>query len=107
MKKKFIEAELKREVSNMMPENMVAEIKKHNIQPEKVNNTISVIHEKNKRSLVPVLASCLASLILCLAVFLPIAIQSKEDHNNWLAQQQQQEQQEQEDAKINNNNKTK
>ena len=91
MKRKFIEKELKREVNNMLPENMVAEIKKHNVQPEKVNNQISVIHEKNKHSIVPVIASCLASVIICLAVFLPIAIQSKEEYHSWLSQQQQQQ----------------
>jgi hypothetical protein len=96
MKRKFIENELKREVNSMLPENMVAEIKKHNVQPEIVNNNISVIHEKNKRSFVPMIAACAACLIICLAVFLPVVIQSTEKYNNWLAQQQQQEQQQEE-----------
>lgn len=91
MRKRFIEDELKREVNSMLPENMVAEIKQHDIRPEKVNKNISVIHEKNKHSLVPIIASCIASVIICLAVFLPAAIQSKKDYNSWLAQQQEQQ----------------
>ena len=90
MKNNFIKNELKREVNNMLPENMVAEIKQHNVIPEKVNNNISVIHEKNKRSIVPIIASCVASVILCLAVFLPMLIESNNDYNSWLAQQNQQ-----------------
>ena len=98
MKKKFIKNELKREVNSMLPENMVAEIKQHNIQAEKVNGNISVIHEKNKHSLLPIIASCVASVIICLAVFLPIAIQSKEDYQNWLAQQHIEQQVEEEQS---------
>lgn len=94
----FIENELKREVNSMLPENMVAEIKKHNVKPEKVNKNISVIHEKNRHSLVPIIASCLACVVICCAVFLPIAIKSHQDYNNWLAdQRQEQEEQEKEE----------
>lgn len=103
MKKKFIENELKREIKSMLPENMVAEIKKHNIQPEKPNNTISVIHEKSKRSFAPLIASCVACAIICLAIFLPIAIQSQKEYNNWLSQQQQQEQQQEENTENQEN----
>ena len=40
MKNNIIEQELRREVKSMLPENMVAEIKQHNITPEKVNKNI-------------------------------------------------------------------
>jgi len=97
MRKRFIEDELKREVNSMLPENMVEQIKKEDVKAEKVINTnISVIHEKNKKSIVPMIASCVASVIICLAVFLPIAIQNEKDYNNWVANQRTQQQIEQE-----------
>lgn len=97
MKKRFIEDELKREVNRMLPENMVADIKEKNVKAEKViNKNISVIHEKNKKSIVPIIASCVASLVICLAVFLPIAIQNEKDYNNWVANQRADQQIEQE-----------
>ena len=103
MKNKHIENELKREVNNMLPDNMVAEIKSQKVTAEKVTNkNISVIHEKNRRSIVPIIASCVASFIICLAIFLPIAIQSKEDYNNWVASQRNDQQIEQE---LDNNKK--
>lgn len=91
MKNRIIEDELKREVNSMLPENMVAEIKQENVRIEKPNKNISVIHEKNKKSLIPMIASLVASVVICLAVFLPILIENKQDYNNWLAQQQAQE----------------
>ena len=97
MRKRFIEDELKREVNSMLPDNMVEQIKEKDVKPERVVNTnISVIHEKNKKSIVPIIASCVASVIICLAVFLPIAIQSEQDYNNWVASQRAQQQIEQE-----------
>ena len=96
MKKKFIEDELKKEVNKMIPANMVAQIKEKDVKAEKVvNKNISVIHEKNKKSIIPIIASCVASVVLCLAVFLPIAIQNEKDYNNWVAQQREQQQIEQ------------
>ena len=56
----------------------------------------SVIHEKPKHSIVPMIASCVASVIICLAVFLPILIQNNKDYNSWLANQKPQQQIEQE-----------
>ena len=94
--KRKLENELKREVNSMLPENMVAEIKQQDVRVEKANKNISVIHEKPKHSIVPMSASCVASVVICLAVFLPIAIQNNKDYNNWLANQQQREHIEQE-----------
>ena len=92
MKNKHIENELKREVNNMLPENMVAEIKAQDVKPKKVvNKNISVIHEKSKKSIIPIIASCVASIVICLAVFLPMAIQNEKDYNNWVANQRQQQ----------------
>lgn len=102
MKNSFIEKELKREVNNMIPDNMVAEIKQHHVTPEKINKNIKVITEKPKKSFVPLVASLVASVILCLAVFVPIIIEHHE-YNSWLAQQQ--EQQEKEPEENNNLNK--
>ena len=97
MRRKFIEDELKREVNSMLPDNMVEQIKKEDVKAEKVINTnISVIHEKNKKSIIPIIASCVASLVICIAVFLPIAIQNEKDYNNWVASQRSQQQIEQE-----------
>ena len=88
--------ELKREVNSMLPDNMVADIKAQEVTPKKVvNNNISVIHEKNKKSIVPIIASCVASVIICLAVFLPIAIQNEKDYKNYVANQREQQQIEQ------------
>ena len=103
MKKNLIENELKREVNNMLPENMVAEIKAQEIVPKKViNKNISVIHEKSRKSIIPIIASCVASFILCLAVFLPMFIKNEEDYKNYVANQKSEEQIEQE---YNENNK--
>ena len=97
MRRKFIEDELKREVNSMLPDNMVEQIKEEDVKAEKVINTnISVIHEKNKKSIIPIIASCVASLVICIAVFLPIAIQNEKDYNNWVANQRSQQQIEQE-----------
>lgn len=96
MKIKKIEDELKREVNSMLPDNMVAEIKQQDVKPQKANKNISVIHEKSRHSIVPIIASCVASVILCLAVFVPIAIQNKEDYNSWLNQQRQEQIEEEE-----------
>lgn len=97
MRRKFIEDELKREVNSMLPDNMVEQIKEEDVKAEKVINTnISVIHEKNKKSIIPIIASCVASLVICIAVFLPIAIQNEKDYNNWVANQRAQQQIEQE-----------
>ena len=92
MKKSFIKNELRREVKNLLPDNMVAQIKQHDIKPEKVKN-ISVIHEKNKHSLIPLIASCMACLVICCALFLPMAFRDKD--NTWLSDQRQEQQQEQ------------
>ena len=95
MKRKIIKDELKREVNNMMPESMINEIKAVDVTPKKVTNkNISVIQEKNKKSIIPIIASCVASFIICLAVFLPLAIQNEKDYNNWVASQNQETQQE-------------
>jgi len=95
MKKKIIENELKREVNNMLPDNMVNEIKSVEVTPKRViNKNISVIQEKNRKSILPIIASCVASFIICLAVFLPLAIQNEKDYNNWVASQNQETQQE-------------
>ena len=102
MKRKDLENELKREVNSMLPENMVAEIKQKEVKAERVNKNISVIQEKQRHSIVPMIASCVASIVICLAVFLPLAIQNKEDYNTWLANQRQQEQVEQEIEENNN-----
>jgi len=97
MKKNLIENELKREVNNMLPENMVAEIKAQEIVPKKViNKNISVIHEKSRKSIIPIIASCVASFILCLAVFLPMFIKNEKDYKNYVANQKSEEQIEQE-----------
>lgn len=97
MKKNLIENELKREVNNMLPENMVAEIKAQEVKPKRVvNKNISVIQEKNRKSIIPIIASCVASVIICLAVFLPMAIRNEEEYKNYVANQRQQEQIEQE-----------
>ena len=96
MKRRFIKDELKREVNSMLPDNMVADVKAQEVTPKKVvNNNISVIHEKNKKSIVPIIASCVASVIICLAVFLPIAIQNEKDYKNYVANQREQQQIEQ------------
>lgn len=94
MKNKNLKTELKREVDMMLPENMVASIKSHEVKPEKVNKNISVIHEKNRHSLIPIIASCVASIILCLAVFVPIAIEENRKYHTWLSQQNEQTQDE-------------
>ena len=95
MKRKALENELKREVNKMMPENMVNEIKAVEVTPKRVvNKNISVIKERNKKSIIPIIASCVASFIICLAVFLPLAIQNEKDYNNWVASQNQETQQE-------------
>lgn len=94
MRNKNLKEELKREVNSMLPENMVASIKNHDITPEKANKNISVIHEKNRKSLIPILASCIASIVICLAVFLPIVIEENKNYNSWLAQQNEQTQDE-------------
>lgn len=111
MKNKYIKNELKREVELLMPENMLDEIKAKNVVPKRVENkNIAVINEhKKNRSIVPIIASCVASIVLCVAIFLPIALKSKEEYNNWLAgkqptqieqqQDQQPETQEQEETK--------
>ena len=92
MKKKFLEQEIKREVNLMMPKNMVADIKAQDVKRERViNKNISVIKEKNRHSIIPIIASCVASIVIALAVFLPIAIKSNEDYANWLQQQQEQQ----------------
>lgn len=98
MRNKYIKNELKREVDLLMPENMLNEIKGKNVMPKRVvNKNISVINEhKQKRSIVPIIASCVASIVLCLAIFLPIALKSKDEYNNWLAHKQQETQIEQE-----------
>lgn len=95
MKRKNLENELKREVNSMLPDNMVAEIKQKDVRKEKVNQNISVIQEKQRHSIVPIIASCVASVIICLAVFLPMLIQHKEDYNQWLANKNQQQIEEQ------------
>ena len=89
MKKENLEKELKREVNSMLPENMVAEIKQQEVRKERVNKNISVIQEKQRHSIIPMIASCVASVIICLAVFLPMALQNKEDYNKWLADRNQ------------------
>ena len=100
MKNNIIEQELRREVKRMLPENMVAEIKQHNITPEKVNKNIKVITERPRKSFVPLVASLVASVVLCLAVFAPIIIEKHHEYTSWLAQQQQQQEQEQEDNNL-------
>ena len=89
MKNKFIKNELKREVELLTPnENeMLYSIKTKNVVPKRVvNKNISVISEHNKkRSLLPVIASCVACIVLCVAIFLPIALESKEDYKQWVA----------------------
>ena len=95
MKNKEIKENLKHEVNSMLPDNMVAEIKNQDVRVERINRNISVIHEKPRHSIVPMIASCVASVIICLAVFLPIALKSKDDYNAWLAQQKQNQQIEQ------------
>ena len=95
MKRKVLEKELKREVSNMLPENMVNEIKAQEVTPKRViNKNISVIQERNKKSIIPIIASCVESFVICLAVFLPLEIQNEKDYNNWVASQNQETQQE-------------
>ena len=101
--KRKLENELRREVDSMLPENMVNEIKQREVMPEKINNNISVIHEKPKHSIIPIIASCVASVVICLAVFLPMAIQNNRDYNSWLANQNQQQVQEIEDDNTENN----
>jgi len=96
MKNRKLKDELRREVNSMLPDNMVAEIKQQEVKAERVNKNISVIQEKQKHSIVPMIASCVASVIICLAVFLPIAIQNNKDYNTWLANQREQQQIEQE-----------
>ena len=92
MKNRVLKEELRREVNSMMPENMVAEIKSKEVQPKRVvGGSVTVIKEKNRHSIIPMIASCVASLVIALAVFLPIAIKSNEEYSNWLSQQQQQE----------------
>lgn len=104
MKRKDLENELKREVNSMLPDKMVAEIKQKDVKAERVNKNISVIQEKPKHSIVPMIASCVASVIICLAVFLPMAIKNKEEYNSWLANQRNDQQVEQE---IEENNEDK
>lgn len=104
MRNKYIKNELKREVDMLMPENMLNEIKAQNVVPKRVvNKNISVINEHNKkRSIVPIIASCVASIVLCLAIFLPIALKSKDEYNNWLANKQQETQIEEEQTQQDN-----
>lgn len=104
MRNKYIKNELKREVDMLMPENMLSEIKAQNVVPKRViNKNISVINEHNKkRSIVPIIASCVASIVLCLAIFLPIALKSKDEYNNWLANKQQETQIEEEQTQQDN-----
>ena len=82
MKNKYIKDELKREVDLLTPESMVDEIKSKNV--------------------VPIIASCVASIILCLAVFLPIALKSKDEYRTWLANKRAQETQIEEEYQNNN-----
>lgn len=91
MKNKYIKDELKREVELLMPENMLDDIKAKNVVPKRVENkNIAVINEhKKNRSIVPIIASCVASIVLCVAIFLPIALKSKEEYKDWLAGKQQ------------------
>lgn len=93
MKNKYIKNELKREVELLTPESMLDEIKNKNAVPKRVlNKNISVISEQGKRrSIVPIIASCVASVILCLAIFLPIALKSKDEYRTWLANKQTQQ----------------
>ena len=104
MKNKYIKDELKREVDLLTPESMVDEIKSKNVVPKHVlNKNISVINEHSKRrSIVPIIASCVASIILCLAVFLPIALKSKDEYRTWLANKRAQETQIEEEYQNNN-----
>ncbi len=101
MKKKQLKEELKREVDLLMPKDMLEQIKSTNVVPKRVvNKNIVVINEHNKkRSIVPIIASCVASIILCVAIFLPIALKSKEEYNNWLANKHKQETQIEEQEK--------
>lgn len=101
MKKKQLKEELKREVDLLMPKDMLEQIKATNVVPKRVvNKNIVVINEHNKkRSIVPIIASCVASIILCVAIFLPIALKSKEEYNNWLANKHKQETQIEEQEK--------